>query len=136
MRIASCCENPRVQQESNGRIELYRRVGTRGLRSKWPSAVNWNGSSGASAISFAHHNGAKTIVLYGFDMRRVGGEKNFHRDHHEDSARLHPFARHLRAFPHIARDAKSMGITVLNATPNSAIPHFPFIDPVEAADVY
>jgi hypothetical protein len=71
-----------------------------------------------------HRWGAKHIILLGFDMRRVDGQKNWHDDHIEK--RHNPFHRHLRSFPAIARDARNLGIEILNATPGSAIREFPF----------
>ena len=35
-----------------------------------------------------------------------------------------PFHRHLRGFPQIAKDAKQMGVEILNASPDSAIECF------------
>ena len=35
-----------------------------------------------------------------------------------------PFHKHLRGFPQIARDAKRMGVEILNASPDSAIECF------------
>lgn len=85
--------------------------------------VCWNGNSGGSAINIAYHLGAKKIVLVGFDMRRVNGEKNFHNDHKEQQH--NPFRRHLKGFPIIAKDAKRLGLEIINATPGSAIDSFP-----------
>ncbi len=35
-----------------------------------------------------------------------------------------PFHRHLRGFPQIAKDAKQMGVEILNASPDSTIECF------------
>jgi hypothetical protein len=35
-----------------------------------------------------------------------------------------PFHKHLHGFPEIAKDAKRMGVTILNASPDSAIECF------------
>lgn len=129
--IATCCQNARVIKEAAQMgISLisYNRMG-RGL-SKQPKYVSWNGSSGASAINLAYHLGAKKVVLVGFDMRRVDGKKNFHSDHKE--ADHDPFGRHLRAFPKIAPAASQLGLTIINATPGSAIPQFPIMSLEEA----
>jgi len=96
-----------------------------------PMRVSWNGNSGAAAISIAVHTGAKRVILLGFDMK-VNEEDNQHwhdiyqRGTTMDQKRRRkmPFHRHLRGFPQIARDAKQMGVEILNASPDSAIECF------------
>lgn len=93
-----------------------------------PRMVSWNGNSGAAAISLAAHAGAKRIILLGFDMK-VGESEIQHwhdlygRFANRDTKKKKrmPFYRHLRGFPEIAKDAKRMGIEMLNACPDSAI---------------
>jgi len=110
------------------RIKFYRRDGNKrdGLTTRPGDFVSWNRSSGAAAISLAHRLGAKRVILLGFDMRLIGGQKNWHDDHIEKFHK--PFYRHLKSFPAIARDARELGIEILNATPGSAIKQFPFVD--------
>jgi len=90
--------------------------------------VSWNGNSGAAAISVAAHAGAKRIILLGFDMKV--GEKDIQHWHDlygrfaakdPKKRKRMPFYRHLAGFPQIAKDAKRMGIEILNACPDSAI---------------
>lgn len=90
-----------------------------------PEYVSWNKSSGGSAINFAYHLGARTIVLLGFDMRRVDDQANWHMDH--IALDKDPYYRFLRPFPAIAADCKSLGVKVINATPGSAIQVFPIM---------
>ena len=87
--------------------------------------VSWNRNSGASAINLAYHFGASRVVLLGFDMQRVNDKKNWHDDHKEK--RHDPFPRHLRPFGQIARDAMSLDLEIINATPGSAIKQFPIM---------
>jgi len=96
-----------------------------------PYMVSWNGNSGAAAISTAVHTGAKRIILLGFDMTL--GEHNNQHWHDvynrgpvktEKRARKLPFYRHLRGFTEIARDAKQIGVEIINACPNSMIEQF------------
>jgi len=96
-----------------------------------PKKVSWNGNSGAAAISVAANAGAKRIILLGFDMKLgVDSSQHWHdlygrsAINDERRARKMPFHRHLRGFPEIARDAKSRGIEILNASPDSAIECF------------
>jgi hypothetical protein len=98
-----------------------------------PKMVGWNANSGAAAISLAIHLGAKRIILLGFDMNL--DEKNHMHWHNlygknevlENGVnrRKLPFVRHLTGFPVIARDAKRIGVTIINASPTSAINDFP-----------
>ena len=98
-----------------------------------PMRVSWNGNSGAAAISLAVHTGAARVILLGFDMK-VNESDNQH--WHDEYGRMKiptdqkrrrkmPFHRHLRGFPQIARDAKKMGVEILNASPDSAIECLP-----------
>lgn len=97
-----------------------------------PYKVSWNGNSGAAAISVAAHAGAKRIILLGFDMTL--GENKMQHWHdiykkgpatNEKRLRKLPFHRHLIGFGQIAKDAKRMGIEILNASPKSVITEFP-----------
>lgn len=111
-----------------------------------PRRVSWNKSSGGSAINFAYHLGAKRIVLVGFDMRpldiseiinnkevsylqsyfRKGGQiKNYHPDH--PSPNKDPYERFLKAFHFIRKDARKLGVEIINATPGSALSLFPIV---------
>jgi hypothetical protein len=99
-----------------------------------PKKVSWNHNSGAVAINVAAHAGAKRIFLLGFDMK-VGNNKMQHwHDVYKrgpvnptDQKRLRsmPFDQHLSGFPVIARDAKKLGIQIINVCPDSAITDFP-----------
>lgn len=94
-----------------------------------PDRVAWNLSSGACAINLAVHFGVARIVLLGFDMRRIGDEHNWHREHGQRPAKFDPYPRHLEPFAAIARDLKAMAVECINATPGSAIECFPIRDP-------
>lgn len=88
--------------------------------------VAWNANSGAAAISLAAHLGAKRIILLGFDMHMQDGATHWHGGHLQKNPkrRTPPFSRHLKGFPVIAKDAKEMGIEILNASPTSKIKDF------------
>lgn len=97
-----------------------------------PKLVSWNGNSGAAAISVAAWAGAKRIILLGFDMK-LSPTKTQHwhnlygRGEIKEDKKLMalPFARHLRGFDQIAKDARKMGIEILNCSPESTITQFP-----------
>ena len=97
-----------------------------------PNMVSWNGNSGSAAISVAAWAGAKRIILLGFDMKlSVNNRQHFHDVYRKGPAdddrkkRKLPFDRHMRGFPLIAEDAKTLDIEILNACPDSAITSFP-----------
>lgn len=85
-----------------------------------PQRVCWNHNSGAAAISLAHHMGCKQIILLGFDMC-LNNEGAGHWHNMYANKTDMPFHRHLVGFARIAKDAKELGIELLNASPNSAI---------------
>lgn len=93
------------------------------------SCVSWNGNSGAAAISVAAQAGAKRIFLLGFDMKLNGEQRQHWHDLYGKATSVKsmklPFNKHLAGFPHIDRDAKQLGITIINVCPDSAITQFP-----------
>jgi hypothetical protein len=101
-----------------------------------PKMVSWNGNSGAAAISLAVHLGVKKIILVGFDMKLDdSGKQHWHDLYHrleflksdqfgKKPGTGLPFNRHLLGFPEIAKDAKRMGVTIINANPDSAVQEF------------
>lgn len=88
-----------------------------------PSKISWNNNSGAAAISLARHLGVKRILLLGFDMSANSNHTHWHGSHGKKNKRP-PFRRHLQGFPAIAKDAKKMGIEILNVNKDSAIKSF------------
>ena len=96
-----------------------------------PKTVCWNGNSGAAAISIAANTGAKRIILVGFDMYVKDNTQQHWHDIYEKLTPMRkqpviiPFETHLRGFPEIAKDAKSRGIEIINASPDSKITQFP-----------
>jgi len=107
-------------------------------------SVSWNKNSGAAAISLASHFGVKRICLLGFDMGKseIAGMHvtHYHGSHGTGPIRYannkkpikEPYGRHLVGFHQIARDAKKMGIEILNVSDISAINQFPKVTLDEA----
>jgi hypothetical protein len=124
LKITSCSRCPEAGWRHVHRV---RRTKPYGIETK-RDAVAWNNNSGASAINVAVHLGAKRIVLLGFDMQMKGDRKNWHQDYRGEQKNPALFEKHLRGFPHIARDAAALGVEILNATPESAVTQFPFVD--------
>jgi len=76
----------------------------------------------------------------GFDMRLdTANSQHFHSVYNTNgkpkNVRSLPFQRHLQGFPAIARDAKSLGIQIINVNPESAINEFPKMSLKEALRV-
>ena len=96
-----------------------------------PKMVSWNLNSGAAAINLAVHTGVKRIILLGFDMS-LSPERTQHwhnvygkgQQLKPDQMRKLPFDRHLRGFPHIAKEAQMRGVEIINANPESMITCF------------
>lgn len=95
--------------------------------------VHLNGNSGAQALNVAVAFGALRIVLLGFDMQRdKDGRAHWFGQHpgHLTTVQLFPEWRHK--FEAIARDARGLGVHIVNATPGSALQCFPHV-PLEEA---
>jgi len=89
--------------------------------------VSWNGNSGMAAISMAYHLGARTIYLLGFDMMLDEGNNQHWHKHYKKGPKdpAATFRRHMRGCEMLQKDAKKLGINLLNVNPDSAIPHVP-----------
>ncbi len=82
---------------------------------------------GHGAVNLAYHLGADRIVLAGYDMRVCRGGRT-HWDG-RDVGEPWKYATHFaRALHQIAADLREIGVSVLNATPHSALEAFPRID--------
>jgi len=121
----SCNHNMEVLHNDSGWIHFMARGKQAGIETN-PGVISWNHCSGSSAINLAYHFGATRIILIGFDMHDVDGKKNFHKDHKDNGNA--PYQRFLRCYGEIAKDAKALDIEILNATPDSAIRHFPYFE--------
>jgi hypothetical protein len=125
-----CC-NPQIEKHKWVKYLARDTRKTRGI-SDDPHMVCWNHNSGSAAISFAVHAGATRIILLGFDMKVNGHDQQHWHDLYGRIANKNPkkpqhmpFDRHLRGFADIARDAKRLGVEIINASPDSAIQEFP-----------
>ncbi|MCC6912722.1 MAG: hypothetical protein IT566_03375 [Rhodospirillaceae bacterium] len=86
---------------------------------------------GHGAVNLAYHLGADRIVLLGYDMRVCRGART-HWDG-RDVGQPWKYATHFaRAFRKIAADLAEIDVSVLNATPHSALEAFPRIDLADA----
>lgn len=84
-------------------------------------------SSGHTAVGLAVALGAQTIVLLGFDARAVDGRTHHHDEYGERDVSLYAES-FVPAFGGWNAAALARGVTILNATPDSAITEFPMVD--------
>lgn len=101
--------------------------------SRDPGFLNWNLSSGASAINLACHFGVKRIILLGFDMKKNGNRCNWH-DDYINPVKLgakNPYPRFMHPFPYIAEDLIKMNVECINATAGSALEEFSIVSPCD-----
>lgn len=83
-------------------------------------------SSGQTAIALAIAFGATRIDLHGFDMRAVDGREHHHREYEGRQRDVSIYARDfLPAFHGWHAAALAVGVSIVNATPGSALREFP-----------
>lgn len=96
-----------------------------------PDAVANGLNCGHGAVNLAYHLGAQRIVLLGYDMRVCRGNRTHWNGRTVDDP--WKYATHFaRAFQKIAADLAEIGVSVLNATPHSALEVFPRISLADA----
>lgn len=128
--VIACCH---PSFEGHGDIRFLMRGKSRGIDER-EGYIAWNSCSGSSAINLAYHLGSRRVVLIGFDMKPteikdpITGEitvrGQWHQNHKVDYLQkgYSPYTGYLAALPFIAKDAKRLGVEVLNATIDTAIP--------------
>lgn len=96
-----------------------------------PRALAMGGTSGFAALNFAVLRGARRVVLLGYDYRHDSDGRHHAAPELHVHYRLHDArfwhwwtAPFLAARPALA----AAGVTVLNATPGSALAAFPLVD--------
>lgn len=93
-----------------------------------PQALRSGGNSGYQALHLSAHLGAKRVILVGYDMKG----RHWFGDHPPGVARaVSPnMGMRLREFSGLAPELAKRDITVVNATPGSALCHtvFPHVD--------
>jgi hypothetical protein len=92
-----------------------------------PEIIHYGSNSGFQAVNIAIHTGADPIILVGFNMQPVKNKRHFFGDHPaglRNAGDYRSFATHFeRAAKRLPKD-----ITILNATPHSALTCFPKVD--------
>ncbi len=89
--------------------------------------------SGYQMINFAYLMGCTTLILLGYDCR--SGGHHWFGQHPEGPMRVTSnFTRWVKVFDAVATQAEHLDLTIINATPDSAIDAFPRMDLGEALD--
>ena len=86
---------------------------------------------GQMAMNVVFLKGAGTIILIGFDMRKVN-DLDHGCEPHKRPVKEETYSRFIRNMAVMASELRDEGIEVLNATPGSALPYFPIISMEEA----
>lgn len=83
-------------------------------------------NSGYQAINLAFLEGARTIVLVGYDMQHTGGRHHWHADHPRPLGNFNPGMPTLcqPKFLPLANDLKRRGVRVVNCSRETALTCF------------
>jgi len=99
--------------------------GEPGAVSKRPNSIPLGGNSGFQAVALAIHFGAARVILLGYDMRNAGKLAHWHGNHtrlgNPVPARFREWCGHFETLNRYL----PAGVSVINATPDSAIGCFP-----------
>lgn len=101
---------------------------------KEPWRCAWNQNTGAAAVNLALHTGARKIVLLGFDMKLSDeGNSNYHLNL-KDRPSADSYSRFIAGFENLKMKLRTMWpeVTIVNATPGSAMKTFPIVTFEEA----
>lgn len=107
-------------------VMVLRNTGRFGLE-RDPTGLRTGGNSGFSAINVAVHLGASTIVLLGYDLRRIQSRAHWFGSHasplHDPSeSQLVTWRGH---FATLVDPLAALHIPLINCTPDSALTWFP-----------
>lgn len=93
----------------------------RGLSTE-PGILAWGGNSGYCAVGLAYQFGAARVVLLGYDMQ---GSTHWHGEHPAHIRKPFNFPFWLQEFEKLARDAKRVGLEIVNCSRATALDCFP-----------
>ncbi len=95
-----------------------------------PNFITYCNNAGAEATALAIMMGCNPIVLCAFDMKVVDGKHNWHDNHVREMPESIYAEYYMNPFRAFAKDASSLGVTIINCTIGSALDTFP-IAPLE-----
>ena len=113
-----------------------------GFAGEMASAVRWPGveqfkvprfpNSGCGAVAIAAARGAKRIILGGYDCQKTDGKSHHHGDHPRTLGNAGSIATWLPMFRRLALDMQAAGVTIINASRETALTVFE-LQPLEIA---
>lgn len=101
-----------------------------------PNALKTGQNSGYQALNLSVHLGAARVILLGYNMQQVKGREYFAGDDHTFKDRSSPYGDFLKRFYTIVKPLQSLGIEVINCTPDSALKCFPMMPLRQALAVH
>ena len=90
-----------------------------------PSVIHHGDNSGFQALNLAILFGSPYIVLVGFDMRHVSGKSHFFGDHPQGLFQRQEYQSFASKFD---KAPPPDGVTIINATPDSALRAYPIME--------
>jgi len=128
----SCAQLRNDFPEHQKGIEVINKDLRQGISVKPKNKVRWNGHTGGAAINLAVLLGVKEIYLLGFDMRAdEQGRTHWHGEYKYKHKKIikktkqKTFDVFKGSFQFINRDAKRLGVKIVNVNLDSAILEFP-----------
>ena len=95
------------------------------------NVINYGDNSGFQALNLAILLGSCYIVLVGFDMRHVSGKSHFFGDHPNSLFQRQEYESFALKFN---KAPPPDGVTIINATPGSALKCYPMMDLEDALE--
>jgi len=92
-----------------------------------PNFITYCCNAGAEAMALAIMMGCNLIVLTAFDMRVVDGKHNWHDNHTREMPDDIYKEYYMRPFHPLSKDAKKLGVSIINCTIGSALGTFPIV---------
>ncbi len=92
-----------------------------------PNFITHCNNAGAEAMALAIMIGCNPIVLCAFDMKVEKGKHNWHNNHTREMPESIYADYYMSPFRALAKDAKSLRVSIINCTIGSALDTFPIV---------
>lgn len=102
----------------------YMQRGRRDHLERDPNFITYACNAGAEATGLAIMMGCDPIVLVGFDMKTENGKHNWHDNHVREIPASIYEDYFMTPFRALAKDAKELGVSIINCTIGSALDTF------------
>ena len=116
------CSDDKIETAEKYGLRLVKGVAGAGFSTD-SSVIHYGDNSGFQALNLAILLGSPYIVLVGFDMRHVSGKSHFFGDHPQGLFQRQEYQSFAKKF-----DKAPDGVTIINATPDSALRAYPMMD--------